>query len=165
MVHARLGIAEENSGKLVTRIRREARAIAGEEGRRLIVVDGSPGIGCPVIASIVGADMALLVAEPTVSGLHDLERVADLAARLRVKAAVCVNKADLNTEMTAKAECAARDRGLGFVGRVPYDEDVTKAQIEGRSVVESSNGPASGAIRAVWARVVEALADGGRSNG
>lgn len=164
MVHARLGIAEENSGKLVSRIRKEARDIAEKEGRHLVIVDGSPGIGCPVIASLAGVDMALLVAEPTVSGLHDLERVADLAARLRVKAAVCVNKADLNTEMTAKAEDTARDRGLRFLGRVPYDEDVTKAQIEGKSVVEFSEGPAAEAVRALWARVEEALESGGRSH-
>ena len=165
MVHAKLGIAEENSGKLVSRIRKEARSIAEEEGRELIIVDGSPGIGCPVIASLAGADMALLVAEPTVSGLHDLERVADLAARLRVEAAVCANKADLNAEMTAKVEDTARDRGLRFLGRVPYDEDVTKAQIEGKSVVEFSEGPAAEAVRALWARVEDALESDGRSNG
>ena len=165
MVHAKLGIAEENSGKLVSRIRKEARSIAEDKGRDLVIVDGSPGIGCPVIASLAGADMALLVAEPTVSGLHDLERVADLAARLRVEAAVCANKADLNAEMTAKVEDTARDRGLRFLGRVPYDEDVTKAQIEGKSVVEFSEGPAAEAVRALWARVEEALESDGRPHG
>jgi MinD superfamily P-loop ATPase len=162
MVHARLGIAEENSGKLVSRIRAEARTIAERRNRRLVLVDGSPGIGCPVIASTTGADMALLVAEPTVSGLHDLERIADLAARLRVMATICVNKADLNTEMSAKVEGFARERGMQVVGRVPYDEDVTKAQIEGRSVVEFSAGPAAEALRAVWTRVQEALESDGR---
>ncbi len=157
MVHARLGIAEENSGKLVSRIRKEARAIAEEEERELIIADGSPGIGCPVIASITGADLALLVAEPTVSGLHDLERVADLASKLRVPAAVCANKSDINPGMTARIEDLARARGLSFVGRVPYDDEVTKAQIEGRSVVEVSDGAAAKAIRELWRSVVSML--------
>jgi MinD superfamily P-loop ATPase len=162
MVHARLGIAEENSGKLVSRIRKEARAIADEDGHGLIIADGSPGIGCPVIASMTGADLALLVAEPTVSGLHDLERVADLCSQLRVKAVVCANKADLNPETTARIEDTARKRGLEFVGVVPYDEDVTKAQIEGRSVVEFSDGPAAQSMRALWDRAEEALGCDGR---
>ena len=165
MVHAKLGIAEENSGKLVSRIRKEARAIAERDGRRLIIADGSPGIGCPVIASIAGADMVLLVAEPTVSGLHDLERVADLCSQLRARATVSVNKSDINPDMTERIEDRARERALEFLGRVPYDEDVTKAQIEGKSVVEFSEGPAAEAIRALWARVERALADGGKPDG
>jgi MinD superfamily P-loop ATPase len=161
MVHARLGIAEENSGKLVSRIRKEARAIAGGDGHRFIIVDSSPGIGCPVIASITGADLALLVAEPTVSGLHDTERVADLCSQLRVRAAVSINKSDINPEIAAKIEDRALERGLKFLGRVPYDEDVTKAQIEGRSVVEFSDGPASGAMRTLWRDVARALEGAG----
>ena len=163
MVHARLGIAEQNSGKLVSRIRKEARDIAEKESRHLVIVDGSPGIGCPVIASITGADLALLIAEPTVSGLHDIERVADLCSQLRVKAVVSVNKSDINPEMTERIEGRARERGLEFLGRVPYDENVTKAQIEGRSVVESSDGPASEAMRTLWrdaARALEGAGDG-----
>jgi len=160
MVHAKLGIAEENSGKLVSKIRKEARHIAEKEGRGLVIVDGSPGIGCPVIASVTGADMALLVAEPTVSGLHDLERVADLCSQLRVRAAVCVNKADINPDMAARIEDAARLRGMEFLGRVPYDEDVTRAQIEGKSVVETSDGPAATALHDLWAKVGQMPADG-----
>jgi MinD superfamily P-loop ATPase len=160
MVHAKLGIAEENSGKLVTIIRKEARAIAEANGRDLVLVDGSPGIGCPVIASVTGADLVLLVAEPTVSGLHDLERVADLAAHLRLEAAVCVNKSDLNAEMAANIEKTALERGLRFFGRVPYDEDVTKAQIQGLSLVEFSQGQAAGAVRSVWRRVEQRLLEG-----
>jgi len=162
MVHAKLGIAEENSGKLVSKIRKEARDIAEKEGRGLVIVDGSPGIGCPVIASVTGADMALLVAEPTVSGLHDLERVADLCSQLRVRAAVSVNKADINPDMAAKIEDAARARGMEFLGRVPYDDDVTRAQIEGKSVVETSDGPAAAALRDLWAKVSQTPADVGK---
>jgi MinD superfamily P-loop ATPase len=157
MVHARLGIAEENSGKLVSKIRKEARLIAERDGRTLIIADGSPGIGCPVIASIAGADMALLVTEPTVSGIHDMRRVAELCARLDVTAAVAVNKSDVNPEMTEKIEQFARERGLGFMGRVPYDDGVTNAQIAGRSVVEFSDGPASQALRGLWRDTAKAL--------
>jgi len=157
MVHARLGIAEENSGKLVSKIRKEARRIAEEQGRDLILADGSPGIGCPVIASVAAADMLLVVAEPTVSGIHDLARVADLAAHLRVRATVCVNKADLNPQMAEKAEDAAAQRGLAFMGRLPYDNDVTKAQIAGKSVVEFSDGPAAEAMKTLWSNVEREL--------
>ncbi|MFH1999971.1 MAG: ATP-binding protein, partial [Planctomycetota bacterium] len=127
MVHARPGIAKEKSGKLVTIIRKEARKLAQEKGCSLLVVDGSPGIGCPVIASMIGADMALLVAEATISGLHDIERVADLASQLRVEAAVCINKWDLNEEVTVKIESLAEKRGMLLAGRVRYDNAVTDA--------------------------------------
>ncbi len=160
MVHARLGIAEENSGKLVTRIRKEARSIAEEKGHELIMVDGSPGIGCPVIASMTGADLALMVAEPTVSGVHDLARVTELARSLRTSAAVCVNRWDLNPAIADEIEESARTGGLPFLGRIPYDDDVTRAQIEGRSVVETSDGPAARAIREVWQGLAELLSIG-----
>ncbi|MHC4199033.1 MAG: ATP-binding protein [Planctomycetota bacterium] len=150
MVHARVGVAEANSGKLVTRIRKEARTIAEAKGKALLLVDGPPGAGCPVIASMTGADMVLLVAEPSVSGLHDLGRVAELASKLQVQAAVCVNRSDLNPEMAARIEDGVRESGLTWLGEVPYDDEVTKAQIEGRSVVEVSDGPAARAIREVW---------------
>lgn len=165
MVHARLGIAEENSGKLVTRIRKEARAIAEERGHELIMVDGSPGIGCPVIASMTGADLALMVAEATVSGLHDLARVAELARSLRMPAAICVNRSDLNPAIADEIEESARADGLPFLGRIPYDDDVTRAQIAGRSVVETSDGPAARAIREVWMGLAGLLSDGDTGKG
>lgn len=157
LVHARLGIAESNSGKLVTLVRREARAIAEETGSGLIIVDGSPGIGCPVIASLTGADLAVLVTEPTRSGLHDLSRVAELCDRLGVPCAVCVNRWDLNAGIADEIGgwCAAR--GHELLGLVPYDETVTKAQIAGRSVVEHSRGPAASAIMDVWKRIASRM--------
>lgn len=150
LVHARLSPGRENSGKLVTAIRATARRLAEVSGARLVISDGSPGIGCPVIASLTGAELALIVTEPTVSGLHDFRRAAELAARLMVPAAVCVNKWDINPSKADEIERAAGLAGLRVVRRVPYDAGVTRAQVEGRTLVESSDGPASRAVRAVW---------------
>jgi len=160
MVHARLGIAEENSGKLVSRIRKEARTLAEGGGHELVLADGSPGIGCPVIASMTGATVALIVAEATVSGLHDLARIVELARLLRTPAAVCVNRWDLNPAIAEEIEETARANGLPFLGRIPYDDAVTRAQIEGRSVVETFDGPAARAIGVVWGGLMGLLLGG-----
>lgn len=153
MVHARLGIAAENSGKLVTAVRREARRIAGEQGRSTIIVDGPPGIGCPVIASIGGATQILVVTEPTVSGEHDLERVLSLARHFEVKTAVCVNKWDLNPAMTERIEEKARQAGSQLAGRIRYDAGVTEAQLREMSVVET-DAPSAADIREVWKKIM-----------
>lgn len=152
MVHARLGAAAENSGKLVSTVRREARRIAGEEGREVILVDGPPGIGCPVIASVTGASLVLIVTEPTVSGEHDLARVLSLAGHFRIPAAVCVNKWDLNSDKTDRIEAAARRRGARLAGRIRYDQGVTRAQMLEKAVVETDT-PSAGDIRSVWRRL------------
>ena len=157
MVHARLAPGAENSGKLVTELRHAAQQIAARKGLELVIGDGSPGIGCPVIASLTGASYALIVAEPTASGLHDFERIAQLASRLDVPAALVVNKADLNPQVADRLEAAARARGVDPLGQVPYDRDVTLAQIAARSVVETSTGPASQALRAVWGQLERRL--------
>jgi len=156
LVHARLAPGQENSGKLVTIIRKEAQGLAEGNGAKLVIADGSPGIGCPVIASLTGATLALIVTEPTVSGLHDFGRAAELAARLGVPAAVCVNKWDVNPGMADEIEAGARAAKITALGRIPYDADVTEAQIERRAVVEHGDGPAADAIRSLW-REVEAL--------
>lgn len=153
MVHAQLAVAAENSGKLVTRIRRAAQQLAAERNKELLICDGSPGIGCPVIASLTGASAALFVAEPTASGLHDFRRVATLALQLGVPGMLVVNKADLNEQVTAQLEEEAWRHGIAVVGRVPYDPEVTRAQIVRQCVVEASRGPAAKALRAVWAEV------------
>ncbi|MEJ2199528.1 MAG: ATP-binding protein [Desulfuromonadaceae bacterium] len=158
MVHARLGIAAENSGKLVATVRQEARRIAEEQGRELVIVDGPPGIGCPVIASLSGATQVLVVTEPTVSGEHDLERVLKLAKHFEIPAAVCVNKWDLNPEMTARIEEQVRAVGAQLAGRIRYDRAVTQAQIRELAVVET-DAPSAGDIRLVW----RALALGGKA--
>jgi len=149
MVHARLNIAAENSGKLVSTVRREARRIAGEEKRPLILVDGPPGIGCPVIASVTGATQVLIVTEPTVSGEHDLERVLALARHFKIPAAVCVNKWDLNEEMAERIEKQAEQAGARIAGRIRYDQSVTSAQMQEKAVVETPS-PCAEDIRHIW---------------
>lgn len=151
MVHARLGIAEENSGKLVTLVRRQAKLLAEEQKAGYIIVDGAPGIGCPVISSITGANAVLVVTEPTLSGRHDLERVVSLAAdHFQIPTFVCVNKFDLNGEMTDQIESFCRDRNIGFVGKIPYDTIVTAAMVLGKTIIEFSDGKISRAIMGVW---------------
>jgi len=157
MVHARLGIAQENSGKLVSLVRREAKAVAEAGERELLICDGSPGIGCPVIASISGARMVLVVAEPTLPGLHDLQRVAELCRQLNVKAAVCINKVDINPEIALEIEADAARRGMPLLGSIRYDDSVTTAQVRQRAVVEVCDGPAAADIRALFARVHAAM--------
>lgn len=159
MVHAKLGIAQENSGKLVTTIRREAKSIAEERGLGLVIIDGSPGIGCPVIASITGASLVLIVTEPTLSGLHDLDRVADLATGFKIPIAVCVNKADINPEMTANIRRHCHERGMDVLAEIPYDTSVTRAQIQGKSIVELDDGAAARGVRTLWTAVSARLYD------
>jgi MinD superfamily P-loop ATPase len=157
MVHARLGIAEENSGKLVSTVRTAAKRIAEERGLDLLIIDGSPGIGCPVIASITGAHLVLAVSEPTLSGLHDLERVAALTRHFGIPALVCINKWDLNPEIWSRIEVWAREHGLGVAGRVRYDRAVTAAQVKGRAVVECEQNGCAEDIRSVWKNVAARL--------
>jgi MinD superfamily P-loop ATPase len=152
MVHARLAVAAENSGKLVSTVRREARRIAEEEQRGLIIVDGPPGIGCPVIASVTGATQALIVTEPTVSGEHDMERVLSLTRHFDIPAAVTVNKWDLNPDMTEQIEYRARRFGARIAGRIRYDRSVTLAQMQGRAVVEIE-APCVKDIQEIWSRL------------
>jgi len=157
MVHAKLGIAEENSGKLVSTVRKEAGTLAEERGLDLVLIDGSPGIGCPVIASITGVDLALIVTEPTLSGLHDLGRVADVAKHFKISVLVCINKWDLNEEIALQIEAHARRHGLRVAGRVRYDRAVTDAQIRRLSVVEYARNGVAGDIRSLWANVRASL--------
>ena len=157
MVHARLGIAEENSGKLVTLIRKEAKRIAAEEKKNLLIVDGSPGIGCPVIASITGADIVLVVTEPTLSGKHDLGRVAELAVGFNIPTLIAINKFDLNPDMAGQIEEVGRKRNIKVVGKIRYDKAFTKAQIMKCSVVEYTGGAVSQDVKALWRNVTYAF--------
>ncbi len=152
MVHARLGVASGNSGKLVSTVRSEARRIAVENGLLRVVVDGPPGIGCPVIASVTGASMVLVVTEPTLSGEHDLSRVLSLARHFEIPSALCVNKWDLNEGMTERIENTARGAGAMLAGRIRYDRAFTRAQMLERAVVET-DAPCAGDIRRVWERL------------
>ncbi len=164
MVHARLGVAEENSGKLVSTVRQEARKVAATDGLTTIIVDGSPGIGCPVIASITGADLLLVVTEPTLSGLHDLGRVADLARHFALPVLVCINKWDLNPEVADRIESLCGERGIRVAGRIRYDRAVTEAQIRGLSVVEHQQDGCSEDIRHLWSAVSARLAERGKAD-
>jgi MinD superfamily P-loop ATPase len=154
MVHARLGIAEENSGKLVTLVRQEARKIAEAKKLDLILTDGPPGIGCPVIASLGGASAALIVTEPTVAGRHDMERVAQLADFFRVPVTVCVNKADLNPESTRDIQRYAEQKSYEFLGAIPFDPVFTRAMVVGQTVIEyDHHTEAAAALRQIWHKV------------
>ncbi len=159
MVHARLGVAEENSGRLVTLVRQEARKLAEENHLDLIMTDGPPGVGCPVIASIGGASALLVVTEPTVSGIHDMKRVMALAAHFKVPAMVCVNKFDLNPDQTRAIEAFAESRGAPVVGRVPFDPVFTESMVQGKTVPEyDGNSDASRVVARVWDAVMSSSA-------
>lgn len=156
MIHARLGIAEENSGKLVSLVRQEAKKLAENSNLNLILTDGPPGVGCPVIASIGGATAVLIVAEPTVSGKHDLERVAQLAGQFKISAMVCVNKFDLNPDQAQAIKEYAIEKGLEMVGRIPFDPVFTKAIVQGQTIFEyDTDSEAGHAVRELWGRVLK----------
>ncbi|MFC1868640.1 (4Fe-4S)-binding protein [Thermodesulfobacteriota bacterium] len=158
MVHARLGIAEENSGKLVTLVRKEGKRIAEERKLDLILTDGAPGVGCPVIASLGGADAALIVTEPTVSGAHDMERVVQLAEFFKIPAMVCVNKYDLNPEKTGEIEKFTIKKGLAFLGHIPFDPVFTKAMVQGQTIFEYDNdSEVCRVVKQVWGKIGETL--------
>ena len=157
MVHARLGAAAENSGKLVTLVRQQAKAIAEKNNLDMIIVDGSPGTGCPVIASLTGADLLLIVTEPTLSGLHDLERVIGLARHFSMPSVVCINKWDINPEIADEIEQAAVSHGSEVVGKIRYDNEVTKAQIMNASIIEYSSGMIAQEIESLWRHVIYEL--------
>jgi MinD superfamily P-loop ATPase len=150
MAHAQLNIAEEASGKLVTVVRNNAQQVAEKESCELILIDGAPGIGCPVIASLTGVDLALVVTEPTMSGLHDLERILDVTRHFGIDSVVCINKYDINEENSKRITEFCRQRGIEVVGNIPYDPVVTEAMVAGKPVVEFSGGVVSEAIKDVW---------------
>lgn len=157
MVHAKLGIGEENSGKLVSLIRKEAKKIAEQHNKDYLIIDGSPGIGCPVIASITAADFVLVVTEPTMSGEHDLARVVKLAEHFKVPVAVCVNKYDINSEIAERIKKSAENSNVPVLGMIPYDNQVTQAQIKGKAIVEFANGRLKESIESIWNRTIEIL--------
>jgi len=153
MIHAQLFPGEENSGRLVALLKKEARTRAKELGLPLIVCDGAPGIGCPVISSLSGASLAVVVTEPTPSGRHDLERVVDLCGHFRIPVAVVVNKFDLNLQHSTEIERYCRENGHTLLGLLPHDEVVVRAMVQCRAVTELPETPFSLALREVWDRV------------
>jgi MinD superfamily P-loop ATPase len=153
MSHAKLGIAEENSGKLVTLVRKNQDRLAQEANIGEAIIDGSPGTGCPVIASLTGANYALAVTEPTVSGIHDLDRILKVTQHFGIPSGIVVNKYDLNLEMTDKIKLLAKDYNAEFIGTIPYDKEVTDAQMEALSLVEYTQSSTTEVINNIWKRV------------
>lgn len=150
MVHARLGIAEENSGKLVSLVRNEAKKLAKENGKDLLLVDGPPGTGCPVIAAIGGADAVLIVVEPTLSAIHDMQRVIKLARHFDVPAKIVINKTDLNSTLTSEITTYCEHEHLPIAGTIPYNLDIVRAQMNGQTVMEFGNESLKAQFSELW---------------
>lgn len=155
LVHGRLEPGEENSGRLVALIRARAKELAIQQRAAFLITDGPPGIGCPVISAISGADLALVVTEPTLSGLHDLERVLAVCRHFQVQALVCINRYDLDPQGAEAITGKCRDMGTSVIGRIPYDTAMVDAIRKGVPVVEYGDAPASQAIKDAWAAVVD----------
>jgi len=153
LVHAQLFPGEENSGLLVALLRQKARELAAAKGLDLILSDGAPGIGCPVISSLAGTDLAVVVTEPTPSGLHDLERVIDLCAHFSIPAGVIINKFDLNQTQTWRIKAFCAQRGLKVLAELPHDPAVTEAMVRGRVITEHQKGGLAETLRQTWAAI------------
>lgn len=157
LVYAKLGIGEEASGKLVSNVRRRASELAEETDRELIIIDGPPGTGCSVIASITGSDLVLVVTEPTISGIHDLDRVIRVAHHFRIPAVVCINKYDLNMELSQEISDYCDNNDISVIGKLPYDSSPVGSMIKGKTVVEYCENSFSREIRSIWSVVMSML--------
>jgi MinD superfamily P-loop ATPase len=158
LYHANLFPGQENSGKLVTLVKQRARLQALDENRELVIVDGPPGIGCPVISAVSGASMALIVAEPTVAGVHDMRRALQTIQHFGVRAVVCINKADVYPAGADEIETFCRENSIEVVGRIPFDLTVTSSMVAGEAVTAfDPQAPASVAIAEIWERVISSL--------
>jgi MinD superfamily P-loop ATPase len=155
MVHAKLGIAEENSGKLVSLVRQKAKEIAEEQNLDWIIIDGSPGIGCPVIASLSGVDFAVIVTEPTLSGLHDADRVIKVTQHFKTPVKIVINKYDLNIDITEKITDYCDQNNIPLIGKIPFDESIVKAMVEGKTIVEYVDNKTTKIIKEIWQKVCE----------
>ncbi|HEC80801.1 MAG TPA: 4Fe-4S dicluster domain-containing protein [Thermoplasmatales archaeon] len=158
MVHAILNTAEETSGKLVAEVRKNAKKLAEQENMENILIDGPPGIGCPVTSSITGVDLVLIVTEPTLSAIHDLERVLKVADHFAVPSVVCINKYDINQENTRRIEEYCGGRNVEVVGKIPYDAAVTEAMVAEKTIIEyNSKTEVSMTLMEIWEKIVERL--------
>lgn len=153
MVHARLGIAEENSGKLVTLVRQKAQQRAEEENKDYIIIDGPPGIGCPVIASLANVDLALIVTEPTLSGIHDMERITSVSKHFNVPTKVVINKYDLNIKNSEQIKRICDDKGIEVFARLPFSKKVSQSIVQGVPLVEFCNDQIVGDITHLWEKI------------
>jgi MinD superfamily P-loop ATPase len=156
-VHARLGIGEENSGKLVTQVRRKAMEIAEERKATLILIDGPPGIGCPVTASLTGVNLVLAVTEPTLSGIHDLERILTLCDHFKIPSMVCVNKFDINLGNTAQIASYCKKNGARLIGEIPYEPRVVEALVQRKTVMDYPCNEVQGIVHGMWEEVERTL--------
>jgi len=153
MVHAKLGIAEENSGKLVSLVRKQAKELAEKNNCDWVIIDGAPGIGCPVIASLSGIDCAVVVTEPTLSGLHDASRVIEVTTHFNVPAQLIINKYDLNPEMSEKIEGYCKDNNIPLIGKVRFDTEVVESMVEGKTIIEHKDSAAKDEICHIWEKL------------
>jgi MinD superfamily P-loop ATPase len=153
LVHARLGIAQENSGKLVALVRQQAKELAEKNGLEYVISDGPPGIGCPVISSLSGVNLALIITEPTLSGIHDMERVLGVCKHFEIPAIVCINKYDLNEENSIAIHDYCRENGVDIAAMIPFDNAVTEAMVKGISIVEHTDGRVAREIRSLWQHI------------
>ena len=153
LVHAKLGIAEENSGKLVAKVRQIAKDIAEKERRDYVIIDGPPGIGCPVIASLSGVDLALIVTEPTLSGMHDMERVVQVSKHFGVSTKVVINKYDLNPKNSETIKQICEQADIEVVALLPFSRQVSESIVQGIPLVEFSRNGIAGDIALLWERI------------
>ena len=153
MVHAKLGVGADNSGKLVAKVKNEAKQIASDTNKDYIIVDGSPGIGCPVVSSISGANFVVLVTEPSVSGLHDLKRVYQLVKKFKIKAGCIINKSDINKEVSKEIEKFLEKEDIVHISSLPYDETFTEAMTEGKTIVEYKKNELYKSLAESWEKV------------
>ena len=159
MVHAELGIGADNSGKLVAKVKKEAKQLAEKTNKEYIIIDGSPGVGCPVVSSLSGADFVVLVTEPTVAGLHDLERVYQLVKKFKIKAGCIINKADLNTNVAKEIKEFLKKENIVHIANLPYDETFTKAMTLGQTIVEYDEDNLRKILVESWDKVKELVAN------
>lgn len=156
-VHAKLGIGEENSGKLVTQVRRKATEICTQNNLNYVIIDGPPGIGCPVIASLSGADMALVVTEPTLTGIHDMKRIVEMAKHFKIPTACCINKHDINYENSSRIEGWCQENSTPLLGKIPYDEEVIRSMVRRYPLTEHAECAASKEIQDLWEKLLNLL--------
>ena len=157
LVHARLGIGAENSGKLVAKVKKEAKTLAEKNQKNMVIVDGSPGVGCPVVSSLSGADFVVFVTEPTVSGLHDLKRVHQLVKKFQIRSGCIINKYDLNLEINDEIEKYLESEDIILLAKIPYDESFTEAMTMAKTIVEYKNNDLSEIVKTSWNTLKEAI--------
>lgn len=162
LVHARLGIAQGNSGRMVSLLRKEAAQIMEKNKLDLVIIDGPPGIGCPVIASVTGAGYVMIVTEPSISAFHDMERLLQLTRHFNIPTGICINKFDINTDMTARIEKFAGDTGIEILGKIAYDPGFTRAQVQGMPMIEYADTAVTGQIKQLWEKLQNNLMSAGK---